>query len=132
MALLAKHSERRFTNRQIADVLEASGHHLAKVMQRLAKERLVNSIRGPQGGFVLAKPAEQVSLLEIFEAIEGPVGKVVCLSENPVCHGEGCVLGRVVQSVQAQLLESLSGTTLAELAESFSPLAAIPNQVSLA
>jgi Rrf2 family protein len=116
MTVLAKNGQQRLTNREIAGLLGASAHHLAKVMQRLAKVGLVDSIRGPQGGFVLGKPAKNITLLDIFEAIEGPVEKAGCLFRNSVCDGGSCVLGRAVESAHEQLREYLGNSTLDELA----------------
>ena len=116
MVLLATGSRRRLTNRELAGALKASGHHLAKVMQRLAKVGLVNSIRGPQGGFLLGKPAEKVTLMEICEAIDGPVGEKACLFAAPVCAGTDCMLGQAVQSSYKQLRDHLCKSTLAGLA----------------
>jgi Rrf2 family protein len=119
MALLARESSRRFTNQQIADTLSASGHHLAKVMQRLAKAGLVTSIRGPQGGFELARTPEELRLLEIYEAVEGPFGDRECFFDEPICNGRECVLGDLVQSIHKQIRDYLTKTTLAELAKGF-------------
>ena len=98
--------------------LDASGHHLAKVMQRLVRVGLVNSTRGPQGGFLLAEPAASVSLLDVFEAVEGPVDETACITEAPPCRGLGCILGKAVQSIEGQLRDYLKKTTLADLADS--------------
>lgn len=117
MALLARESRRRFTTQEIAARLSASGHHLAKVMQRLVRAGLVESIRGPQGGFRLVKPAEKTRLLEIYEAIEGPLNPCGCLLPRPSCDGKGqCVLGDIVRKVHHLIEEHLSETTLAEMA----------------
>ena len=118
MALLATDPSRRLTNQEIAEALHASGHHLAKVMQRLAKVGLVDSIRGPQGGFQLGRPAEQVTLLQIYEAIEGPLDEVGCLLGEPICPGKYCVLGEVLQSVHGQIRDYLKNTLLATLSQS--------------
>ena len=126
MALLAGDDERRFTNQEIAERLKSSGHHLAKVMQRLAKIGLVDSVRGPQGGFKLGKPADQTTLLEIFEAVEGPIQKSGCLLGTPVCGGVSCVLGSVMQSVHKQLLDYISQTTLRDLVHKSASIGQIP------
>lgn len=116
MTVLAKGEQQRLTNQEMAELLGASVHHLAKVMRRLAKVGLVDSIRGPQGGFVLGKPAKNIILLDIYEAIEGPVERVGCLFQNPVCDGGSCILGRAVESVHEQLRDYLDNTTLDKLA----------------
>lgn len=130
MALLARAPASRFTNQQIADELEASSHHLAKVMQRLVRARLVNSTRGPLGGFLLAKPDAETSLLEIYEAIEGPIGKPGCLSQSSACGGSKCILGQAIRSLHDQLCDYLKRTTLAELAGNLGPLVALGGQES--
>jgi Rrf2 family protein len=114
MALLARDGEKRFTNELIAQRLNASGHHLAKVMQQLAKAGLVESQRGPLGGFRLSIPAEEVPLLQVFEVIEGPLAREGCLLREPVCPGNQCKLGNLVCKLQAQIHDCLATTTLAE------------------
>jgi len=125
MALLAMDAGRRYTNQEMAGMLKASSHHLAKVLQRLAKVGLVDSTRGPSGGFQLGKPPEQTSLLEIYEAVEGPVDTTGCLFSQPVCDGGGCIVGEAVQSTHNQLRDYLKKTTLLELAQSIRPLVTI-------
>ena len=117
MALLARESQQRFTTQGIAGRLGASGHHLAKVMQRLAKAGLVGGTRGPQGGFQLARPAEETKLLEIYEAVEGPLSVNGCLLARAACDGKTqCDMGEIFGKVHQLVVEYLSRTTLAELA----------------
>jgi Rrf2 family transcriptional regulator, nitric oxide-sensitive transcriptional repressor len=119
MAFLAKRGDERFTSQAIAERLAASAHHLAKVMQRLAKAGLVASQRGPNGGFSLGRPAADIPLLHIFEVVEGPIS-VGCLLNNPVCDRQGCVLGGLVQSLHQQIRECLATTSLAKFSEGVS------------
>lgn len=116
MALMAAQRDHRFTAQELAARLQASGHHLAKVMQRLAKGQLVESSRGPQGGFTLARPAHTIKLLEIYEAVEGPLADAGCLLGQPICDGKDCVLGEVVQRVHREVRGYLARTRLSELA----------------
>lgn len=116
MALLARHEGRYLSTAEIADVLHASEHTLAKVLQRLSRSGLVLSTRGPHGGFVLGESANEIRLLDIYEAVEGVLGRAGCLLGTPVCSGKGCVLGGLVESVHRQVADFFSQTTLAELA----------------
>ena len=118
MGLLAKSDARPAATAQVARQLRASEHHLAKVMQRLTRAGLVRSTRGPHGGFRLARPALQISLLEIYEAIEGPVGPTHCLIDSAACERSPCVLGGLVRSVQEQVRRRFAQTTLQDLAAS--------------
>lgn len=116
MGLLAAHGQRRFTNQELAVGLQASEHHLAKVMQRLARAGLTDSVRGPQGGVQLGRPAQQITLLAIYEAVEGPMAPPGCPLHEPFCDGTDCVLGDVLQSIHQRLRDHFRKTTLAELA----------------
>ncbi|NCO39780.1 MAG: Rrf2 family transcriptional regulator [Armatimonadetes bacterium CG_4_10_14_3_um_filter_66_18] len=119
MALLAASGEKSLTNKEMAACLDASGAHLSKVLQRLSKLGYVRAIRGPKGGFFLAKPAEEITLLEIHEAIDGPMGVSVCLFGQPVCRGENCVLGGLLHAVGNQVRDYLTNTRVSDLAPVF-------------
>lgn len=116
MAFLAQRFGKRTSAKQIASVLGVSENHLAKVCQRLAKAGLIEATRGPRGGFVLAQPADLITLIQVYEAVEGPLSPSRCLLHRPVC-GENCIMGELVESVNRQVSEYLRWTTLAQLAK---------------
>jgi Rrf2 family protein len=115
-ALLACVSRETLTVTRMASILHVSRTHLAKVMQRLSKASLVQGGRGPKGGYRLKKKPDQISLLEVYEAMEGPLVTNNCLLGNPICKGEGCILGDLPHTVDRQVREYLSTTRLADLA----------------
>ena len=117
ISLLAANGNRTLSTKEIAARLRASEAHLSKVLQRLARVRLVESTRGPKGGFCLAKAGGDIRLLEVYEAIEGPLQDSVCLLGEPVCQGEKCILGRLLETVNRQAREYLAGTTLSDLTD---------------
>lgn len=100
--------------RMAAD-LKVSKDHLGKVMQRLTPLGLVSSRRGPKGGFTLAASPEEVTLLQIVEAIEGPLRAPGCLLGQPVCRPGTCSLNHLARKIHDQVVEVLSQTRLAEL-----------------
>ena len=116
MALLASAEPDRLCVREVADRLSASRAHLSKVLQRLAKAGLVTSIRGPRGGFSLARPAEEITLLEAYEAIDGRLEDSTCLLGAPVCSGNSCLLGDLVETVNLHVRVRLAGTRLRDVA----------------
>lgn len=59
--------------RDIADACGIPSGHLLKILQQLVRAQILSSERGPAGGFVLRKSANDISLLEIVEAIDGPI-----------------------------------------------------------
>lgn len=90
---------------------------LAKIFQSLARAGLVHSVRGTGGGFALARPASQITVLEIIEAIEGPIALQRCLEEKPDCHHmAGCALCGLFAEAQDRLRETFARTSLEELA----------------
>lgn len=105
--------------REIAAALEASEAHLSKVLQRLARAGLVGSTRGPGGGFRLGRPAESITLLEVYEAIEGPLDGSGCLFDHEVCAGKGCICGDLISDVHERTRRRLAGTRLSELGHVF-------------
>ncbi len=117
MVYLAANDGRLVTTHEIGELLRVSEAHLAKVLQRLARVRLVDSTRGPKGGFCLAKAGDDISLLEVYEAIEGPLQDSVCLLGKPVCQGDKCILGDLLETVNQLAREYLAGTTLSDLTD---------------
>jgi len=117
MALLAENPEQSFTTREIATELNVSEAHLSKVLQRLAKAGLAKSIRGPKGGFTVGKPTDQITLLDVYESIEGPIEPCECLFDVPVCGNKGCILDGLLGTIDRQVRDYLAGAKLNELAE---------------
>lgn len=115
MAYLANDPERRVSTHEIAEALGVSENHLAKVRDRLVKAGLVEAVRGPHGGFRPAKPVNGITLLEVYEAVEGPLRPGSCLLGKPLCGRGQCILGDLISSVNHQVIDYLSGTTLDKL-----------------
>ena len=85
--------------KQIADATQASRHHVAKVMQRLVKSGIVYSIRGPKGGFYMRKSPKDISLLSIYELIEGEVDPGDCMMDYPMCPFDVCLMGTLIKDL---------------------------------
>jgi len=113
-ALLACTKRRTLTAREVSRALRASEAHLAKVLQRLAAAGLVSSTRGPHGGFALAGDPREITLLKVWEAIEGHLRPEKCLFDSPICGGD-CILGGLIGELSGTLVKHLKSTTLADL-----------------
>ena len=116
MTFLTLKQDKLLSNHELATTLGASEHHLSKVMQRLVKAGLVNSHRGPSGGFNLDTDPKKTTLLEVYEAIEGPLKPSTCLLGASVCN-DNCMLGNLVASINQQVSDYFKNTTLVNLAE---------------
>lgn len=117
MVHLAQDPEKQSTTGDIAAVFEASKHHLAKVHQRLTKAGLIVSNRGPAGGVGLAKDPAAITLLDIYEVMEGPMVCRPCLFGKNECPRIDCVLGTLLPGLARQVRDYFAETTLAQLAE---------------
>lgn len=101
-------SKNSITVNSIAEATGASRNHLAKVMQTLVKHDIVKSTRGPTGGFTLNKPPEQVSLLDIYECIEGKITSEGCPLNRQICPFDKCIMGGVVKKLTNEIKDYLA------------------------
>jgi len=114
-ALIAKRPGELVSTKEIASELHVSEAHLSKVLQRLSKAGIVKAIRGPKGGFTLGKPASEISLIDIYESIEGSMESNRCLLDYNICDGNGCILGEFLRRADRQFVDYMAGTKLNEL-----------------
>ncbi|MCX6089463.1 MAG: Rrf2 family transcriptional regulator [Candidatus Atribacteria bacterium] len=115
MVMIGLHRSTLLTTKQMAKLTSSSEAHLAKVMQRLSRTGLVLSTRGPKGGFKLARPAETITLLDIYEAIEGPLLSESCLMKNGKCPFRTCIFGGVSETMGKIFMDYFSTKTVAHL-----------------
>jgi len=102
---------------ELSEATEVSSHFLSKVLQQLVRARFIRSRRGSRGGFALAVLASNVSLLDVVEAIEGPLRLNQCINEDPSCDRKSwCPAHRVWADAQAAIVNVLGATSMAVLA----------------
>lgn len=114
MAMIANSTEMLNVNK-IADRTHSSRNHLAKVMQILVKNNYLSSMRGPSGGFTLKVDPGEVSLLDIYELIDGSLQGHYCGIEEEKCPFETCVFGPMLNKFSAEFLDYLKNKKLSEL-----------------
>jgi len=102
---------------QLASAQNIPEKFLRGIMTDLKRNRLVKSQRGPDGGFVLIRPAGEISLADIFRAIDGPLATVRDTSLSSMSYeGAASELPMVWMAVRAGLRRVLETTTIADLA----------------
>ncbi|MGD0674583.1 MAG: Rrf2 family transcriptional regulator [Polyangiaceae bacterium] len=90
--------------------------HLAKIFQVLVKAGILESARGVNGGFALARPATTISPLDVVKAIEGPIDEAGCLLLQEKCASDGvCRINAVWRRAQHAMLTVLRQATLADM-----------------
>lgn len=96
----------------MAASLNASEAHLAKVLQRLRKSGMISALRGPGGGYRLLLPSADVSLLQIYEAIDGPFK----FNENHCrCPVSPCKINKLLHEMSCRFFDYLKNNTLASI-----------------
>lgn len=104
------------TSREIAKKMDIPFNHLAKIVQTLAKKNLIISRKGKGGGLALALSPQKITLLNIIEAIEGPILLSQCIfSEKVCCFGKKCKVRHSLSLAQNKLRETLSKSTINDL-----------------
>lgn len=102
---LAKSSGEPVTTAEAADSMKVSAAHLSKIFQRLAKSGLVRPVRGPKGGYLLNRELAAIRLLDVFEAIEGPMKFGRGPSAQTRCAVDGCGLPGMLDDISKQVVQ---------------------------
>ncbi len=92
MAVIAR-SNKLLNVQQVAGQTGFSRNHTAKVLQQLVKNQFLQSTRGPRGGFVLNKKAEEITLMDIYRIIEGDLEESNCKMDCLHCPFNNCIFG---------------------------------------
>ena len=100
-----------FLSKDLADYLGLPGPFLSKILQALAQAGLLQSVRGPKGGYRLGRPAHRISVRQVVKAVDGgvgggvcPLGFVNCNDSHAPCpfHGAWCEMtGRIAQTLDS-------------------------------
>jgi len=114
--------------------------YLEHLVARLRKAGLVDSRRGSRGGYLLARPASQITMAEVVEALEGSIAPIECISQSPdgsiVCARESerdhvCPTKLLWTRVRFSIVNTLRETTLADLLVTPPPGDGIPSHGGL-
>lgn len=114
LALIAK-SKRQINATELAELTNFSRNHLAKVLQRLVKSNYIKSLRGPKGGFVMNKNSKEISLLEIYELMEGALEQNKCSIHNGICQFSFCIFGNFGEKFTNEFKDYLKNKTIYEV-----------------
>ncbi len=94
----------------LAKKQDISPTYLSKILTKLAKEGMINSVSGANGGYTLSHGWESISFLDIIHAIEGKSSLFACYN-----HGPGCPIQKVMLNSEVKMEEELKKYTIADL-----------------
>ncbi len=112
MVIIAQSKEGQVNVNAIAERTGSSKFHVAKVMQKLAKDGFLGSNRGPSGGFFLAKAPAEIRLIDIYEAIEGKLVVTRCPIARPICPFKSCIFGNITVKMVKEFKNYVESKTL--------------------
>ncbi|MHC4216310.1 MAG: RrF2 family transcriptional regulator [Planctomycetota bacterium] len=106
----------------LAEEEDISYQFACKILQKLQSAKLVRSTMGPKGGYYLSKPPARVSLLEVIEAVQGPISMNKCLHAEDACNRKpNCGVSEKLTELQEYVVSFLRGVTLDEFLENGGP-----------
>lgn len=115
MVILARSGPTPVSTREISDATKVPQAYLAKILQGLIRAGLVRSQRGLKGGVCLKKPANQLTILEVVNAVD-PIVRITSCPLGLRTHGTRlCALHRRLDRALALVEEAFSASTLAEV-----------------
>jgi Rrf2 family protein len=101
---------------ELAELLDVSPQYLPHVMAPLTRSGWVASVSGPHGGYVLAYSLETISLLDLIEAVEGPLDETRCLHLGPIHQGgNSCALHGPWTRAREALIAELRATRITDM-----------------
>ena len=121
---LMVHLARRYGHGPVSTRVAASEESVSyplacKLMQKLHGSKLVDSCMGPKGGFSLGRKPSEITLLEVVEAIQGPISLNKCLLSSDACTRQmNCSVRAKLAGVQETIVNSLAGITFDDLLQS--------------
>ena len=109
--------------KKISNDLNLPTPFLAKILQQLAKQKILSSTKGPHGGFSLLKDPRKITLIDIVNTIDGTDVFTNCVMHNGSCEGvekdkKHCPLHKDYEKIRADLIQLFSNKTIYELVTS--------------
>lgn len=102
--------------KRIAEELNISLRFLANIAGKLTISRIISSYRGNGGGIRMARPASEITVREVIEAIDGPLQTMFCQNTLEICsHQLSCQMKHFWDEIQDDVMAKLNTTTLADL-----------------
>lgn len=117
LVYLAEHpDEGAVSVKTLADLGDIPIDYAYKVMRKLSEANITNSYMGAKGGFILGRAPENITLLDVIDAIQGPVCVSNCVINPGVCHRRPtCRVSPRWGRIQKSIMDLLNQTTLANI-----------------
>jgi Rrf2 family protein len=117
---LFSNKEKKVGIKEISQKLDIPSPFLGKIMQMMVKHNLLNSAKGPNGGFYLKRPAIDIGLMEVIEIIDGSESFEICVIRNSACdHKNPCSMHDKMAPLWNEMKRVFTTETIADLVAEF-------------
>lgn len=111
---IAGKGEKLTSLKEIAEKFKISEHHLSKVLQRLVKEGVITSVKGPKGGFLIVPEYKDMTFMKIYEIMEGKVKKHSCLFDSHANDCQECVMGNLIDQINDEFTSYMKNNKISD------------------
>ncbi|MEN8157208.1 MAG: Rrf2 family transcriptional regulator [Bacteroidota bacterium] len=119
LGFMADHEETKYSAKTLHEQLDIPRPYLRQLLTTLSKSGFIKSIQGRNGGFLLQKPAGQITLAQIVDSVEGMDVLGTCIMDLKKCpFNHSCAMHEVWQETRESILKVLNNTSLAQLKKS--------------
>ncbi len=113
MIIIAK-SDKAINAIELSKQLGNSKHHIGKVLQRLVKDGLLSSYRGPTGGFAITLDPKDVTLYDVYSSIEGKSNVKLCPPDGHICPVDKCIRKNLVERLSNEFVSFMESQKLSD------------------
>ena len=108
--------KKMYTAKELSEITDIPLPTVTRILKMLSNKELLDSQQGPQGGYSLTKSAENISVREVIEAMEGPIALTECSDDGCGCAYEtSCAVGKPWQKINKAINDVLQNINLAEM-----------------
>jgi Rrf2 family protein len=116
--LAARADQASCSAREIAESYEIPLELLAKVLQQLARARLLVSVQGTRGGYRLGRAAKTIPVADVIQAVDGPLTVTACSDDDQDCEQYSkCSIRDPLWKIRGRIVELLTGVSVADLTD---------------
>lgn len=127
MCRMAAHPDTVHSAAKLSEALGVPAPTVAKLLKQLAGAKLLTSVRGGKGGYLLARSPADISLADVIAAIDGPPGLTECITSPGTCSIEhNCGMRRSWSAINQVVAGALAAVSLAQVGATRAPMRRLP------
>ena len=116
MSFIVKYNKKIVSVAELVKSLKIPRPFLRKILQKLNKQGILKSYKGKDGGFLLAKPANKIFLVDLIETLQGPLRFNECFFKKIICPNiSACALRKKIERIERYIFLELKSISLASL-----------------